>query len=124
MFNLTRPEKSLILLAPLARDAGGYGACRSLDTTGQSSEPVTVFADTRDADYQAILALCRVGKRHLESIKRFDMPGFRPLPQYIRELKRYSILPATFDAKTDTIDPYETDRRYWESAWHNAMTTD
>ena len=28
VFNLTRPEKSLVLLAPLARAAGGYGLCR------------------------------------------------------------------------------------------------
>ena len=27
IFNLSRPEKSLVLLAPLAREAGGYGLC-------------------------------------------------------------------------------------------------
>ena len=31
VFNLTNPEKSLMLLAPLAKSAGGHGTCRETD---------------------------------------------------------------------------------------------
>ncbi|UCF15795.1 MAG: PD40 domain-containing protein [Phycisphaerales bacterium] len=112
MFNLSRPKKSLILLAPLATEAGGYGLCKQRDGSG----PVTVFAGTDDPDYEKILAVCRKGKRHLERIKRFDMPGFRPTPTYVREMKRYGILPD--DLPEDAhIDVYATDRAYWRSLW-------
>ncbi len=42
------------------------------------------------------------------------MPGFRPRPQYIREMKRYGVLPPSFDAVLDPIDPYAVDRQYWD----------
>ena len=32
LYNLTRPEKSLLLLAPLAKEAGGYGVCGGTGT--------------------------------------------------------------------------------------------
>ncbi len=118
MFNLTRPEKSLILLAPLAREAGGLGLCRE---GGETDEPANVFADTSDPDFRRILELCRAGKNHLESIKRFDMPGFRPTDSYVREMKRYGILPTTFD-ESAPIDVYATDRAYWRSHWWTPPT--
>jgi hypothetical protein len=96
MFNLSRPKKSLILLAPL--------------------ESLTVFADANDPDYKKILALCRKGKRHLKQIKRFDMPGFRPTPTYVREMKRYGILPNDLPEGA-AVDVYATDRAYWRSLW-------
>jgi hypothetical protein len=122
MFNLSRPEKSLILLAPLASDAGGYALCRQRDANGVSGEPVTVFADANDDDYQKILALCCEGKQHLEQIKRFDMPGFRPTPGYVREMQRFGILPR--DLPNDApIDIYATDQAYWRSLWWHPTTT-
>ncbi len=121
MFNLSRPEKSLILLAPLAKEAGGYGLCSTVQTSPrenrQSGQAVPVFAGTDDPDYKKILAVCRKGKQHLEqNNKRFDMPGFRPTPSYVREMKRYGILPG--DLPEDApIDVYATDRAYWHSLW-------
>jgi hypothetical protein len=116
MFNLSRPEKSLILLAPLASDAGGYGLCKQRDENGSTGAPVTVFAGTEDPDYEKILAVCKRGKRQLEQNKRFDMPGFRPTASYVREMKRYGILPN--DLPEDApIDVYATDRAYWRSLW-------
>jgi hypothetical protein len=57
------------------------------------------------------------GRNHLETMTRFDMPQFKPHPAYLREMKRYGILP--IDTPADKkIDPYETDRKYWESLWH------
>lgn len=107
VFNLSRPELSLMLLAPLAEAAGGYGRC--VDSNG-----APVFRGTDDPDYQAILALCEAGKTRLEIIKRFDMPGFRPPEPYLREMKRYKVLPS--DLPDDApVDPYATDRAYWRS---------
>jgi hypothetical protein len=113
MFDLSRPEKSLILLAALAPDAGGLGLC---------SKPVSVFADTGDPDYQAILALCREGQRRLDQMRRFDMPGFRPSAPYVREMRRFGILPDDLPANSP-IDVYATDRAYWESLWWRPATT-
>jgi hypothetical protein len=117
VFNLTRPEQSLVLLGPLARKAGGYGACRKDPRTGQGGEVVEVFGDTNDADYQKILAAIQRGKRTLDEMKRFDMPGFRPTPYYVREMKRYGVLPDSLDGARDPIDVYATDRAYWRSLW-------
>jgi cytochrome c553 len=114
VFNLTRPEKSMILLAPLAQAAGGWGLCH--DPKTRQNTPV--FADTKDADYQTLLAMCTAGRDHLDRIKRFDMPGFRPRPEYVREMKRYGVLPASLDADHDPIDVYDADRRYWQSFWY------
>jgi hydrazine synthase alpha subunit-like protein len=112
MFNLSRPDRSLILLAPLAAEAGGLDLCRA---TKASDESAVVFDDTSDPDYQTILAMCRDGHEYLEAIKRFDMPGFRPTDSYVREMQRFGALPK--DLGERPIDVYETDRRYWESHW-------
>ena len=112
VFNLTRPEKSLMLLAPLAQSVGGYGICKNAD-----GKPADVFTSVEDADYQTLLKMIDAGRANLADIKRFDMPGFRPRGAYIRELKRYGVLPPTF-GDNDPIDPYATDRAYWESLWY------
>jgi len=108
--NLSRPEKSLALLSPLAKSAGGYNQCKTKD-----NKPV--FADTSDPDYQQILKSIVNTKNHLDKIKRFDMPGFKPEPNYIREMKRYGILPKDL-AEDKEIDVYATDRAYWKSLWY------
>lgn len=113
VFNLTRPEKSILLLAPLAPGAGGWGLCKD-PTNGR---PATVFADTQDPDYAKLLAMCAAGRDRLNRIGRFDMPGFQPPQPYIREMKRYGILPANLPDDAP-VNPYETDRRYWESLWY------
>ncbi len=114
VFNLTRPDKSLMLLAPLAKAAGGFGICQTPDQAGDKHP---VFSDRNDPDYQAIWALCHKGKLCLEDIKRFDMPGFRPPRAYVREMKRYGVLPASFGPK-DPVDTYALDQAYWKSLWH------
>jgi hypothetical protein len=131
LYNLTVPEKSPVLLAPLAEEAGGWGTCKrilpandSAASAGASpaeraaqSHVVAVFASRSDPDYQAILADIRFTKTALERRKRFDMPGFRPNAHYIREMKRYGVLPAAFDPATDPINVYETDEAYFQSFW-------
>ncbi|MBN2476076.1 MAG: hypothetical protein JXB62_15805 [Pirellulales bacterium] len=115
VFNLSRPEKSLLLLAPLAAGAGGFGLCR--DAQGNAA---AVFADTEDPDYRTLLAMATAGKEDLSRIKRFDMPGFRPRPQYLREMRLYGIVPPEHPLDAE-VDVYALDRRYWESLWYRAM---
>lgn len=111
VFNLSRPDRSLMLLAPLAVEAGGYELCRSPEDQGAS---LPVFRDTQDEAYQAILAMITAGKNRLAEIKRFDMPGYRPPTPYLREMLRYGVLPK-HPGPNEPIDPYALDRAYWES---------
>ncbi|MCX6906272.1 MAG: hypothetical protein NTW03_22895, partial [Verrucomicrobia bacterium] len=113
VFNLTRPERSMLVLAPLAEQAGGWGSCRDPKT----KQPVTVFASTADPDYQQLLALCVAGQERLGQIKRFDMPDFSPRSDWVREMKRYGILTAELKPE-ERIDVYATERRYWQSLWY------
>jgi hypothetical protein len=113
VFNLSRPEKSLLLLAPLSEAAGGWGLCRPIE----AGTTPAVWSSTDDPDYQTLLALCVAGKDKLEQIKRFDMPGFKPRQDWVREMQRYGILPPDCDA-TAPIDPYAVEQNYWESLWY------
>ena len=38
---------------------------------------------------------------------------------YVRWMKRFGVLPESFDPATDPIDPYETDQAYWRSLWYH-----
>lgn len=109
LYNLTRPEKSLQILAPLARDAGGLGICAGEDG-------ISVFNHTEDPDYVTLLAAIRRTKAQLDEISRFDMPTFRPTQAYMREMKRFGVLPQDFEADAP-VDPYALDRAYWKSLW-------
>lgn len=113
LYNLSHPEKSMILLAPLAKEAGGYGWCK--DNYGQ---PVG-FRDTSDPDYQRILTAIRAAKARQEKAGRYDMPGTRPNEHYVRWMKRFGVLPDSLDPAETPIDPYETDRKYWRALWHH-----
>ncbi|MBN1418956.1 MAG: PD40 domain-containing protein, partial [Planctomycetes bacterium] len=103
-YNLTRPERSLILLAPLSKAEGGFASC------GRA-----VFASADDPDFLAVLGGIETAKAKLEEIKRFDMPGFRPRPEYIEEMQRFDILPRDLPAGAP-IDVYAVDRAYWRAA--------
>ena len=107
LFNESRPAKSKALLAPLAKEAGGYGIC-----------PGPVFKDKSDPDYQRMLKTLDAANKYLQTTKLYHMPGFKPNKHYVREMKRYRVLPATFDVETDPIDVFETDHAYWRTMWH------
>jgi hypothetical protein len=53
--NLSHAEHSLLLSAPLAKEAGGFGVCRS------AQDHAPVFKDRNDPDYQALLTAIRQG---------------------------------------------------------------
>ena len=113
LFNLSHPTQSILLLGPLAQNAGGWGLCREPKT----QLPATVFSSTTDPDYQTLLALCVAGQQRLQEIKRFDMPGFVPRPDWVREMRRFGLLNPTASAD-DSLDVYALERRYWESLWY------
>ena len=119
LVNLTRPEKSLALLAPLAKEAGGLNLCTNPKArNGMTPAKEPVFAGAADPDYGKLLAAIRALKKALDDRKRFDMAGFRPNEHYLREMKRYGVLPADFDPARDPVDPYKTDQAYWRLFWH------
>jgi hypothetical protein len=103
-----------VLLAPLAKEAGGLGLC-GLKSLRGAAPPL--FAATSDPDYQKLLAGIEKGREQLETVKRFDMPGFRPNEHYVREMKSYGILPTDLPW-SDLPDPYTIDARYWKSFWY------
>ena len=121
VFNLTRPEKSVALLAPLARTAGGYGMLRKQKLAKGEAKPerAELFNDADDPDYQKILAVIREAKQQLDRMKRFDMPGFVPNQHYVREMKRYGVLAKDSPASAP-IDVYAVDQAYWRSFWWSA----
>jgi hypothetical protein len=107
--NLSRPEFSRLILAPLSRQAGGYGICER-----ESGMPVLT---SRDApEFRDLLNDIRHSKEELDRIKRFDMPGFVPNEHYLREMKRFGMLPADHE-DSEKVDCYELDRKYWKSHW-------
>jgi hypothetical protein len=107
--NIDHPVKSLLLRAPLAKEAGGLGLCQE-----------AVFKNTDDPLYQGILEGLTTAHQQLQQGKRFDMEGFRPNKHYIREMQRYGILPKDL-APDAPIDPYKTDRAYWDSFYYKPV---
>jgi hypothetical protein len=106
LVNYTQPECSSILLAPLAKEAGGYGRC------GRA-----VFKDKKDPDFKKLLASIQSGKALYEARPPWGTPGWRPNPQYVREMKRFGLLPDAFDLGKEQLDPFAMDQAYWRSLW-------
>lgn len=90
----------MVLLAPLAAEAGGYGWCKARDGEG-----CAVFRDGNDPDYQKILQASRAAQLRQQAFGRPGQPHFRPSDYYIRWMKRFGVLP----------DVYATDAAYWRS---------
>jgi cytochrome c553 len=109
LYNLTNPKDSVLLLAPLSKSAGGYESCGK-----------AVFESTDDPDYQTVLAAIERTKQQLNEIKRFDMPDFIPRPQYVREMKKYNILPRDTDPD-QAFDTYQLEQDYWQSLWYKPI---
>ncbi|MCL2105139.1 MAG: hypothetical protein FWH21_08850, partial [Kiritimatiellaeota bacterium] len=106
LLNFTTPEESTILLAPLAKSAGGRESCGA-----------AVFADKEDPDFKKILAALQVSKQKFAERPQWGQEGWKPNPQYIREMKRFGILPESFDVAKDPFDPFAADQAYWRSMW-------
>jgi hypothetical protein len=98
----------MMLLAPLAEEAGGYGTCKQAG--------IGVFVDTDDPGYQSLLAMIRRGQEELQRARRFDMPGFRPSQHYVRVMTELGVLPRDLPDDAE-IDVYATDEAYWRTFW-------
>jgi len=109
--NLTRPQFSSVLMAPLARKAGGRESCPG------------VFKTKNDPDYKRLLKALTQAKARMDATPRFATPQFKPNRQYIREMKKYGVLPKAFDPSKDKIDIFETDQKYWKSLWYKPTAT-
>ncbi|MHC4567791.1 MAG: HzsA-related protein [Planctomycetota bacterium] len=110
LLNLSRPELSPLLLGPLPKEAGGWGTCPS------------AFTGKDDIAYKTLLAAIEKQKKRLREVPRFGTPEFKPNKQYVREMKRFGVLPADFDLSRDPIDVFETDQRYWEQFWYRPQS--
>ena len=112
LLNLSRAELSPLLLGPLPKAAGGWGTCPSS------------FTGKDDIAYKILLAAIEKQKKRLEYVPRFGTPEFKPNKQYVREMKRFGVLPADFDLSRDPIDVFETDQRYWKLFWYRPDSED
>ena len=132
-FNVTDPEKSLLLLAPLAESAGGLGLCRKggedaplftwkgvsltdLDQVPDDAPEPPVFRNTDDPDYPALLGLAEAVQARYGQPRWFQS-GHRPAHWYVREMKRFGALPEDFNPAEDSLDGYEVDRRYFNTLY-------
>ena len=100
LVNATRPDQSAVLLAPLAKEAGGWGTCPN------------VFTSKQDPDYQKMARATRNWQTQWQKARVFGSPDFQVNHQYLREMVRFGILPE--GTPLDQIDPYRTDQRYWK----------
>lgn len=103
--NATNPEQSLLLRAPLAKEAGGLGICSRIE-----------FKSKDDPVYQNVLNSLNDMKRRMDEGKRFDMPGFRPNDDYIREMQKYGFVKKDL-GPNETFDFYKAEKEYFDS-WH------
>ncbi|MDP6526517.1 MAG: DUF642 domain-containing protein, partial [Kiritimatiellia bacterium] len=90
--NLTHPEWSLALTAPLSKKAGGLGLCKS-----KEDKPF-IFKDKTDRDYQAMLKSLQKGRDYLTAHPRMDM---------IEELKKKNKESATLASSSWIWHPDE-----------------
>jgi hypothetical protein len=124
--NLTHPEQSLLLRAPLAKEAGGLALCRRRPATpfGPYSVPpenwslkdgpvAVTFTDTSDPDFQKLSADIKAAAAK-ELVRRVEIPGYVANPIYLREMKRYGVLPQDFDPAGKPLEFWlHTDEAYF-----------
>jgi len=109
LFNLTHPEKSLLLRAPLAKEAGGLGYCQ--DETGEAAN---VFASTDDPDCIALLTSVRDVRKEMNAL---DLPGFKPNKSYLDQMKRFGLLDENASTDLDWEALRALDERYYQQQY-------
>jgi hypothetical protein len=117
LYNLDTPAKSVILLAPLAKEAGGWGLCQEKTAAKKASAP-PIFGSTQDTDYQTILGNVTQLHRQLQSDQRYDMPGYVPHSAYLGEMKRFGVVPEGYEWKGPPEEMWRIDEAYWRSLWY------
>jgi hypothetical protein len=122
LLNMSHPEKSPLLLGPLAKDYGGWESPLLLgplakDYGGWGSCEYK-FEGTNDQNYRILLEAIRRNKSRVDRKPRYGMTGFKPNRQYIREMKKFGVLSSEFDLNQDKIDVFEIDQKYWRLFWY------
>ena len=105
--NISNPELSFLLRAPLAKEAGGLGLCARV-----------VFESKNDPVYVQTLRSIQRTHQQLQAGKRFDMPGFRPNNDYIREMQKYGFVKKDL-GPDELFDYYQAEREYFDSFYYN-----
>ncbi len=121
-FNLTHPEKSLALLAPLAKDAGGLGLCLQRDahykTQGEPGTPANVFKSKEDPDYQKILTVIKKAAAKIDKRDDHLDPKYKPPGAYLEVMQRLNCLPPGKTPGKDKIDWFQVDETYYRKFRH------
>jgi len=112
VINISDPERSFVLRAPLAKEAGGLGICSRI-----------VFESKDDPLYQETLRAIQRAHQKLLTGKRFDMPGFRPNSDYIREMQKYGFVKKDL-ASDELFDHYKAEREYFDSFFYEPAIQD
>jgi hypothetical protein len=108
--NLTRPEKSLLWLAPLPKEHEGLGLCKDPKT----GRPTTLLADKNSETYRAIREEVL---RYLGSPSCLGDEGFRPSSGWLGRMKQCGVVRPTFDPQNESYDPFALDQQYYRSQW-------
>jgi cytochrome c553 len=112
VINISNPERSFLLRAPLAKEAGGLGLCSRI-----------VFENKDDPVYQETLRSIMRVHQQLQKGKRFDMPGFRPNSDYIREMQKYGFVKKDL-APDELFDYYQAEKEYFDSFFYDPALRD
>jgi hypothetical protein len=113
--NLSFPAWSRVVRAPLASQAGGLGLCKT--DAGKA-----IFASTDEEGYTQLLGHVEKIRRALQSNPRYTMENFRLGPDYVREMKRYGVLPDSFDPDSTRFDPFAIDQEYFRLFYPKGQT--
>jgi cytochrome c553 len=128
-FDLQNPENSIVLRAPLAKEAGGLELCRdvpekviksrrSSDVHIDSHPRVAIFESKDDPAYRKLLAeLAEAAKRRVVyEAAPWVAEGFNPDGGYIKAMQRYGHLDSAWK-RGDPIDVYQLDEKYFQSLY-------
>ncbi|HPS09557.1 MAG TPA: hypothetical protein PLG22_18660, partial [Kiritimatiellia bacterium] len=56
-------------------------------------------------------------KERRKTVGTTEQPLKERFDRYVLWMKRYGVLPDSYDLRTDPFDPYAIDAKYWESFW-------
>jgi len=134
--NVSNPEASLMLTAPLAKEAGGLGLCKDRKAVSRREslqgvknwidvdrgEPANAFTSKDDPIYQKMLAEIRDYAVENLAKQRMELPDPLPHHDWVREMKRNGILGADFTPEGKDLQFYfDVDEAYYRSFWHEPI---
>lgn len=107
-FNVSHPEKSLLLLAPLSKQAGGLDICKAVEGA-KATAPV--FTSKDDPDYKVLQDFAKLISEQYQAPTFFE-EGYVPPIWFTRQMIDFGMLPATHDYD-QPYDIYKADADYF-----------